>query len=245
MLLGDGSAYTAVQMAALTATTGTFTSGGAFSGGAVTMTRSSNTVLAVDRTGTTGTILSVTYGTERMSVDTTGSIVAGVAGAEHAFTGGDGGSGTVAFRVKNSSGTTQFYIRGDGAAVFVNSILGSNVYSGAGSDLGWIGRANMRSGADGVILMSNNAVTDFSRLQFGGTSSSFPALKRSSAALQVRLADDSAYAALRSLSLQTDAPAASSAGVWKLGVSTGATTTHNTTIIISIDGTNYGLLANV
>jgi hypothetical protein len=49
-------------------------------------------------------------------------------------------------------------------------------------------------GADGTMMLSNNAQTDFGRLQFGGTTSSFPALKRSAAVLQARLADDSAYA---------------------------------------------------
>jgi hypothetical protein len=52
------------------------------------------------------------------------------------------------------------------------------------------------SSGDGLIQLRNNNNQDFNRLQFGGTTSSFPALKRSSATLQVRLADDSADAAL-------------------------------------------------
>jgi hypothetical protein len=48
--------------------------------------------------------------------------------------------------------------------------------------------------SDGVIIMANNALNDFNRLQFGGVTSSFPALKRSTTNLQVRLADDSGYA---------------------------------------------------
>lgn len=52
-----------------------------------------------------------------------------------------------------------------------------------------------RGGAAGVILLGNSTTpTDFSRLQFGGTSASFPAIKRSSTTLQARLADDSAFA---------------------------------------------------
>jgi len=62
-------------------------------------------------------------------------------------------------------------------------------------------------GTDGILLMRNAAGTDFTRLQFGGTTSSFPALKRSSAALHVRLADDSSYAdlVLSSLAATSDA----------------------------------------
>ena len=46
------------------------------------------------------------------------------------------------------------------------------------------------------MIFSNNAGTDFSRLQFGGTTSSFPCLKRTSNGLQVRLADDSALSSI-------------------------------------------------
>ncbi len=45
---------------------------------------------------------------------------------------------------------------------------------------------------DGVVRLSNNAASGFDRLQFGGTTSSFPSWQRSSAGLIARLADDSA-----------------------------------------------------
>lgn len=51
--------------------------------------------------------------------------------------------------------------------------------------------------ADGVVLLQNSGQTDFSRLQFGGTTSSFPALKRNANSIDVRLADDSGYAPLQ------------------------------------------------
>jgi hypothetical protein len=47
---------------------------------------------------------------------------------------------------------------------------------------------------NGVMTLYNAAETDFNRIQFGGTTSSFPALKRNSTALETKLADDSAYA---------------------------------------------------
>lgn len=61
--------------------------------------------------------------------------------------------------------------------------------------------ARFQGPADGVITLTNNAGTDFSRLQFGGTTSSFPALKRSSTTLAVRLADDSADAPISASTL--------------------------------------------
>ena len=46
--------------------------------------------------------------------------------------------------------------------------------------------------SNGVFKFSDNADTSFGRLQLGGTTSSFPAIKRNSAAINFRLADDSA-----------------------------------------------------
>jgi len=57
----------------------------------------------------------------------------------------------------------------------------------------------------GIMLLSDNAYTGIAQLDFGGTSASYPALKRSAAVLQVKLADDSAYAALKTSVLQVDA----------------------------------------
>ncbi len=54
--------------------------------------------------------------------------------------------------------------------------------------------------------------TDFNRINFGGDTSSFPALKRSSTSLQVRLADDSAYSVMDAqLRAQGAAPATTGA----------------------------------
>ena len=52
-------------------------------------------------------------------------------------------------------------------------------------------------------LTFNTSGGDFGLLQFGGTSASFPALKRSTTKLQARLADDSAFANIQG-KLQTD-----------------------------------------
>jgi hypothetical protein len=63
--------------------------------------------------------------------------------------------------------------------------------------------ANLQATGDGVLRLTNNGNSDFNRVQFGGTDSTFPALKRSSTTLQVRLADDSAFGALEALSFTT------------------------------------------
>ena len=90
---------------------------------------------------------------------------------------------------QNSSGTEIASIGSVG-----NFIGTSDVAAGSAWSIYWTGRAVLKSPADSVITLLNQAQTDFNRLQFGGTTSSFPALKRSSAILQARLADDSAFA---------------------------------------------------
>ena len=56
-------------------------------------------------------------------------------------------------------------------------------------------RSKIKSPADNVFTLFNNAETDFGRLQFGGTTNAFPSLRRIATTLQARLADDSAYCA--------------------------------------------------
>ncbi len=77
--------------------------------------------------------------------------------------------------------------------------IGGNVISSgflAGTFMAFSGGSQITCPSDGVLNLWNSANNNFSRLQFGGTSSSFPALKRSGALLDVRLADDSASTGL-------------------------------------------------
>jgi hypothetical protein len=79
----------------------------------------------------------------------------------------------------------------------------------------------MKSSADGLITMSNNAGTSFTRLMLGGTTSSFPALKRNAAVLQARLADDSAAGTFEGHHNSSDSTAgvtSSTCTAWKDGL---------------------------
>lgn len=66
---------------------------------------------------------------------------------------------------------------------------------------GMDGKGFISAPADGVFTFTNNATTDFNRIQFGGATASFPALKRLGLLLQVRLADDSGDADLTAKSV--------------------------------------------
>ena len=84
------------------------------------------------------------------------------------------------------------------ASAGVNAVTvrsAGSVLFGTGAAYG----AVLYSPSDGVVRLTNYngaAQNDFNRLQFGGTTSSFPSLKRSGTGLIVRLADDSADAPL-------------------------------------------------
>jgi hypothetical protein len=54
-------------------------------------------------------------------------------------------------------------------------------------------RSQIKSSADSKLTLLNNAGNNFDMLLFGGTSSAFPAIKRESATIWFRLADDSDY----------------------------------------------------
>jgi hypothetical protein len=124
--------------------------------------------------GTNGNPLKFgTNNTDRWQINTSGHLLAGT---DNTYDIGAGG----ATRPRN------VYVAGQ---LIVPSIAAiSNGYISFGAE----GRFT-HSGSDGVFRLQNNAGSG-ATLQFGGFTSSFPALKRNSTALETKLADDSAYA---------------------------------------------------
>ena len=96
--------------------------------------------------------------------------------------------------ILKSAGTTALTLDSSQNATFSRQVL-----AGAGFVLGWNGRGHLIAPSDGVITLLNAASNDFNRLQFGGTTASFPSLKRSTSVLTCVLADDSAFATFRAL----------------------------------------------
>ena len=94
-----------------------------------------------------------------------------------------------------TNGTTRLTISSDASGV--TSATGVDFISGGGLQLAGTyqirasSRARLSFPADGVITLNDWAATSFSRLQFGGTTSAFPSLKRNGTFIQARLADDS------------------------------------------------------
>jgi hypothetical protein len=79
----------------------------------------------------------------------------------------------------------------------------TSVTLGATGTLSWAARGSIKSSADGIIELFNAAQNNFTRLNFGGTTSSFGAIARNGAGISIVLADGSANAALTALSVTT------------------------------------------
>lgn len=154
------------------------------------------------------------------------------------------GVGNLAWRMSNAghfiAPTDNTYDIGASGATRPRNFYLAGLFTTAGSislasnsQVYWAGRSVFESPADGNILFKNQAQTSFGLLQFGGTTSSFPALKRSTTILQARLADDSAFAPLQgSLRTAANATTGLTAGVL-------AATTNATIVITDASGQDY------
>lgn len=149
----------------------------------------------------------LTVGTSVINSGTTTRILydnAGILG-EYTIT----GSGTVVAMQTGASLITPTIGVATGTSLALGTSLsgGSSISASGNIDIAsgasfiWASRSQLLSPSDGIIKLANNANTDFNRLQFGGTTASFPAIKRSSAGLSFRLADDSGDAAIAASSL--------------------------------------------
>jgi hypothetical protein len=170
------------------------------------------------------------------TTDGTNSEFGGIRWAANVFTIGPQTAGTGTARATSfvdGGGTERIGINASNGVVTVSSM---QLITSSG--ISYIGAET-----SGFTLRYASASNTDMMVRFTGTSASFPALKRSSASLIVRLADDTANAALESASLKTDAPAGGTAATWKLGVRVAATTLLDTTQYIEVDvgGTLYKL----
>ena len=125
-----------------------------------------------------------------------------------------GAPGTLVWQVTAAgnfiSGSDNNYdIGASGANRPRNVYVGTNVVLGTNaSSILTINNAGLKfenrfiiseSGADGVLGFYNSAASGFNRLQFGGVTASFPAIKRNGAGLDIVLANDSGFAAVQDL----------------------------------------------
>ena len=168
-------------------------------------------ILSLDSTINTpldATLRAVTDGDGNASplkLSTTAVSVGSISGARLGIKGSGTTSGTTSLLVQNSAGNSALTILDN-----LNSQFGGTVTSDGGfrsiayfdsfqrlalnNGLNTNPQNYLISGGVGRILLIDNSEGDFNRLQFGGTTSSFPSLKRNGTAIDVRLSDDSNYA---------------------------------------------------
>lgn len=147
------------------------------------------------------------------------------------------------------AGSSKLNITAAGSISSQGSITaGQNISLGSTNLLTFLSRLRISTGADGNALLQNNAQTSFGLLQFGGTTSSFPAIKRNGTGLDVRLADDSGYTTLTGRFI---APAhTTSAGTAPIKLTSGTAMTtpedgaleyHSSHLYFTIGSTRYQL----
>ena len=130
------------------------------------------------------------------------------------------GSGGNILSLRNSSNVEKTYVDNNGVVVASNGFLvntsNGSFFVDSGSAFGNVGYSYFNAPTNGFMTLMPWSGSSVS-LQFGGTTSSFPALKRSSATLQTKLADDSAFAVHEVLSILTQKPTNSNAQKIKFG----------------------------
>jgi hypothetical protein len=119
--------------------------------------------------------------------------------------------------------TLTTFIRGPGFVIDgvgnINAVGNINMFG----VLSWNGKSIVDgTTTDGIIKLTNNAGTSFGRIQLGGSTASFPAIKRNGAAINFRLADDSGDANMTAGALTLSTALAISSG--GTGQTTGAFT---------------------
>jgi hypothetical protein len=128
-------------------------------------------------------------------------------GARLGIKGSGSTSATTSLLVQNSAGSNALTILDNLNATFggtVTSVGGffSLAYSNSfqrvaiNNGISTNPLSYLRSNGVGQVLLVDNTEADFNRLQFGGTSASFPSLKRASNNLEIRNADDTFGAGL-------------------------------------------------
>ena len=169
-----------------------------------------NGVVKVTQDATAGLGPSITAGTATTDVNALSATqtwnAAGVAFTGWKFTITDTASaaGSLAMQILGGAAGTTSLLSLDktGQLTTTANVRGGTGTTGSGfiggGGFGITGRVVLNSSADGQLTMLDWAGTSFGRINFGGTTSSFPAIKRSSAELQARLADDSAFTGVAS-----------------------------------------------
>lgn len=182
-------------------------------------------------------------------------------------------SATNSLLVQNSAGTQLLNIRDDGFTTIGQNNQGISTHNITATNYIVCGSTSahyfqlgaglvLRSPADGVATFLNGGESTFNRINLGGTTSSFPAIKRNAAQIDFKLADDSTFATISSGGLNVNGnsitlvgaigntsamrmDAGATTGLLRLSttsVNIGGNTTNNASALLQTDSTTQGVL---
>jgi hypothetical protein len=117
-----------------------------------------------------------------------------------------------------------------GGKIFAGGYLvisGGLYFGNTGGQRTYFQAVNVSGG--GVATLYDDAGADFKRLQLGGTTASFPAIKRNATAINIRLADDSADAPLTASNITASGTLAVTGAITPTGGIIGVITVSNAT----------------
>lgn len=211
---------------------------------------STNVVIAPAGTLTGTTLASNVVASSLTSVGTLTSLTIGAGSAITS----SGAGGTAAVLTVANAGNLIFtdatYDIGASGATRPRNYFGSGGITIGGTVLapflqlsgGGSSRTFMSSGSDGNLALFNSGASGFGRLQFGGTTSLFSAIKSSGTTVAIRLADDSADAALTASTI-TGTGAITSTGSSRQ-ISVGAATGEKLASNAGFDAEGFGSAQN-
>jgi hypothetical protein len=97
-------------------------------------------------------------------------------------------------------GTSRMKVDKRGRMTLAAELFTTDIMPGSANYINWQGRSAMSSPLDGIVLFQNNSINGFTRMNFGGTTSSFPALAVNGSGLKVVAADGTTPALLTATS---------------------------------------------
>ena len=106
------------------------------------------------------------------------------------------------FRLADDSADASISTAGITASGLIDcssQVRGTSFRITLGNSYTWNSGTQMKCSTDGDFTLLNAAATAFTQIQFGGTTSSFSALRVNSTTIDFKLADNSAYTATQSL----------------------------------------------
>jgi hypothetical protein len=149
-------------------------------------------------------------------------------------------------------GVSQFLVAREGSLtttgriVAINSSLSRFLSIGLGSNF----QTNFSSTTDGVLLLTDGGGSSFGRLQFGGTTNAFPAIKRNGGSIDIVTADDGGPTNLNAREITSRHPSNASAGFLaidganKRALLTGSGGTNAYPSVGSVTANDFGILVN-